>query len=64
MCKSWFSSVLLAVILSFPVNAHAEDYVITIKDHQFLPKEMTLPADQKVKLTVKNQDSTPAEFES
>ena len=44
--------------------ARAEDYVLTLKDHKFSPQELVIPADQKVKITVKNQDPTPAEFES
>ena len=45
-------------------TAYAEDAVLILKDHQFSPKELTLPADQKVTFTVKNQDPTAAEFES
>lgn len=41
-----------------------ENYVITEKDKQFSPRELTIPAGQKVKITVKNLDATPAEFES
>jgi plastocyanin len=44
--------------------AQAEDYVITIKDHQFAPSELTVPAGQKVKIVVRNKDATAAEFES
>ena len=44
--------------------AYAGDYVITLKDHAFSPAELTIPADQKVKITVKNLDTMPAEFES
>lgn len=63
MYKGLFS---LMIILGFSVssNAYAEDYAITIKDNQFLPSELTLPKNQKVKVTVKNLDATPAEFES
>ncbi|MBN8531440.1 MAG: cupredoxin domain-containing protein [Alphaproteobacteria bacterium] len=53
-----------AAVSLFAAPVLAEDYVITIKDHQFSPKELTIPADTKVKLTVKNQDATPEEFES
>jgi plastocyanin len=35
-----------------------------MKNHQFTPKELLVPAGQKVKITVRNQDATPAEFES
>jgi len=52
------------VTLLFSASSYAEDYVLTIKDHKFSPQELTIPAGQKVKITVKNEDSTPAEFES
>jgi plastocyanin len=37
---------------------------LTIKDHQFIPAELKVPAGKKVKLVVNNMDSTPEEFES
>ena len=49
--------------LLFPGAARAEDYVLTIKDHHFSPASMTIPAGQKVKLTVVNKDATAEEFE-
>lgn len=42
----------------------AEEYALTIKDHKFVPTEITIPANTKVKLVVKNLDPTPEEFES
>ena len=63
MRKPLLYSALSAAFL-FSAAAHAEDYVITIKNNQFSPKELTIPAGQKVKIIVKNQDATPAEFES
>ena len=44
--------------------AHAEDYLLTLQGHQFAPKELSVPAGQRVKIVVRNQDATPAEFES
>jgi plastocyanin len=41
-----------------------DDYTLTIKDHQFVPAELKVPAGQKIKLVVKNEDGTPEEFES
>jgi hypothetical protein len=35
-----------------------------IKNHRFEPTELTIPADTKVKLLVRNNDATPEEFES
>ncbi|PCI55631.1 MAG: hypothetical protein COB36_07630 [Alphaproteobacteria bacterium] len=41
-----------------------EFYEITIKDHKFSPVELIVPAGQRIKLRVSNQDATPEEFES
>ena len=64
MKSSLIYSVALSASFLFSAAAHAEDYVITLKNHQFSPKELVIPAGQKVKITVKNQDPTPSEFES
>lgn len=46
-------------------SASAENaFTLTIKDHRFEPAELRIPADQPAKLTVKNLDPTPEEFES
>lgn len=54
----------LLTTLALSTAAMAADVTLTIKDHQFTPKELTVPANEKITLTVKNEDSTPAEFES
>lgn len=64
MKKPLFYSVAAAAFMLSTTAALAEDYVITLKDHKFSPKELAIPAGQKVKVTVKNMDSSPAEFES
>ncbi len=52
-------------LLFFAFNAQAmEKREITIKDHKFIPETLTVPANTRVKLLVKNEDPTPAEFES
>ncbi len=61
------SKRFLAIALIFTATAtaaQAEDYVIIIKDHKFSPAELIIPADQKVKVIVKNTDATAEEFES
>lgn len=55
---------LLGLLLPMASAFAAEDYTLTIKDHQFTPAELEVPAGQKFKLVVKNEDSTPEEFES
>ena len=37
---------------------------LTIRNHQFVPVELQVPANVKVKLIVTNADDTPEEFES
>lgn len=44
--------------------ADTPEYSLVLKDHQFQPAELTIPAGTKVKLLVRNDDATPAEFES
>ncbi|MGA2794967.1 MAG: cupredoxin domain-containing protein [Roseiarcus sp.] len=47
--------------------AHAQEATIVhvaLKDHRFVPAELTAPANKPVVVEVTNQDSTPAEFES
>lgn len=44
--------------------AHADDYTLTLKNHVFTPNELTIPANTKVKLVIKNEDASAAEFES
>jgi hypothetical protein len=55
----------LAALVSFsPAVAHADDYVLTIKDHRFTPEEIKVPANQRVMITIINDDVTAEEFDS
>ena len=55
----------LAVLVGLaPAQVRADDYTITIKDHKFTPTELKVPANQRVEITVINDDATPEEFES
>lgn len=42
----------------------ADEFQLSIKNHQFTPTELKVPAGKKIKLLVHNQDATPEEFES
>ena len=57
---------LKLIILLLPLSTYAADaeYLLVIKDHQFHPSEILVPAGKKIKLLVDNQDATPEEFES
>jgi len=55
---------IVALLTMGAVLARADDYVLTIKDHRFTPAEVIVPANQRVTITVVNEDATPEEFES
>jgi heme/copper-type cytochrome/quinol oxidase subunit 2 len=38
--------------------------MLTLKDHRFNPAEVTVPAGERFRIEVTNQDDTPSEFES
>jgi len=57
-------AALLVLCLATPAVADDAGVVIAIKDHKFVPSEVEIPAGKKVKLIVRNQDSTVSEFES
>ena len=54
---------LVSLVMLTPALA-ADEVHISIKNHRFEPSVITIPADTKVKLIVKNEDATPEEFES
>jgi hypothetical protein len=59
--------LLALALLSFGAAssfAAVEEFTLTIKDHTFDQKEITIPAGKKIKLLVVNKDASPAEFES
>ena len=47
-----------------PVAAQEAEVRIAIRDHKFEPAEINVPAGQKIKLVIENQDATAEEFES
>ena len=59
-----FASGVVGLLALGAATARADDYVLTIKDHRFTPAEIKVPANQRVAITVINQDSTPEEFDS
>jgi hypothetical protein len=59
----WF----LAVCWLLGAGAAAADdavFKLIIRDHRFEPAELVVPAGQKLKLEIDNQDATAEEFES
>jgi hypothetical protein len=55
---------LMALVTVAPAATRADDLILTIKDHRFAPEEVKIPANQRVVITVINDDTTPEEFDS
>lgn len=64
----FLNTLVPAIALAFAAAgagaADVPEFTLTIKDHTFSPRELTVPAGQKVKIKVVNADPTPEEFES
>jgi hypothetical protein len=64
MRKPFVVFCLLSLVMLVPASARADDYTITIKDHKFTPEEIKVSANQRVAITVINNDDTAEEFDS
>ena len=64
MLRFAFFPLALLLVTGTSVAAEEPAYTLVIKDHQFQPTEIEIPAGQKIALLVKNNDTTPEEFES
>lgn len=58
------SMAMGCVGMAFAQEANSNALTIVIKNHQFDPQQLTVPAGKKIQITVENQDQTPEEFES
>jgi plastocyanin len=60
------ATAALLALLAFaqPAFADTPTASLTIRNQQFEPTEVEVPAGQKIELHVKNSDVQPAEFES
>jgi heme/copper-type cytochrome/quinol oxidase subunit 2 len=64
MHKSIFFAALIGAFITPLAQAADNEVPLIIKNHLFSPAEIKVPANQRIKLQVHNQDSTPEEFES
>lgn len=55
---------LLTLLFGAPLRAEVPQFELAIRNHLFEPVEVTIPANTKVRLVVRNLDPTPEEFES
>jgi hypothetical protein len=67
MAPRWIRGSLIACVVVCGMSTpHAEEatFQLMLRNHQFEPTELVVPAGRKVRLVIENQDSTPEEFES
>ena len=57
-------ATLGALLAGGAVALAADAVTLTLKDHQFAPSELRVPAGERFRIEVENKDATPAEFES
>lgn len=62
--KATTVALALLVAASGAFATDAPEVPIVIKNNRFEPAEVKVPANQRVKLIVHNQDASPEEFES
>ncbi|HEY3918532.1 MAG TPA: cupredoxin domain-containing protein [Stellaceae bacterium] len=60
------AALMLSAItaLALPAWADSDSFTLSIKGKTFEPNQLTVPAGEKLTLTVKNLNPTPSEFES
>ena len=62
--RSFALAALLVLSASIAAMADPGPVSVTIMDHAFVPAEVKIPAGAKVELSIRNEQPTPAEFES
>ncbi len=60
---AWVTA-LLALTTGASALADDPSFAITLKNNQFVPSEVQIPAGVKVKLVVRNENPITSEFES
>ena len=56
--------IALLMVCAVPAVAQTPAITLSIRDHQFVPAEVAVPAGVKAELIVRNEQAVPAEFES
>jgi Cupredoxin-like domain len=57
-------ALALLILTTSPTISAEPEFVIQIKNHQFIPAELHVPTGVKLRIILDNQDDTPEEFES
>lgn len=64
MRNLYIAAITGCLAIAAQVQAADREIEVVIKNHQFTPAEIRVPVQQRIKLNIHNQDSTPEEFES
>ncbi len=56
-------ALMLALLPGLAFSA-PPSLTLALRNHQFVPAQLTVPANVKFKLVISNEDATPEEFES
>lgn len=56
--------VCFFLLFSIKAVSAEKSYLLTIKNHVFIPSVITIPANEKVKLVIHNKDALAEEFDS
>ncbi len=64
MSRAVVAAFLLICVYAVPSFADEPTITIVLRDHQFVPSEVSVPAGVKVGLIIRNEQATNAEFES
>ena len=57
-------TVALLVLAPTLASAAEPTFTLTLRNHKFVPAQVVVPANKKIKLIIVNEDKTPEEFES
>ena len=57
-------AALVLLVFTAPALAQQPTVALAIRDNQFIPAEVPVPAGVKVELVIRNEQTSPAEFES
>ena len=62
--KLLLSAILLCAALPCLAATAVPEFTLVIRNHAYQPATLKVPANTKFKLLVRNEDTTPSEFES
>lgn len=50
--------IIAGLLTSFTAQGADDNFELSLNEHKFTPSELTVPADKRIKLTIKNLDAS------